>query len=107
MWQNYTLWGAGAGLSYSFGDPALNTGMPWVLNLSVTLQWWAYDAPNPIIDPDVIQTQTDTILSALLAIPLDARTSFIVSGGWFNRAASLPNYSFSNASVLIGASWRF
>jgi hypothetical protein len=46
-------------------------------------------------------------LSILLAIPFDERTTFSISGGRFNRAASLPNYEFTNNSVMFGVSWRF
>jgi tetratricopeptide (TPR) repeat protein len=107
VWQNYTLLGVGGGLSFNFADPLFSSQLPWTISLLGTQQWWQYDAPDPIIDPGVMRYQADTILSIQLAIPFDERTTFSVSGGRFNRAASLPNYEFTNNSVMIGVSWRF
>jgi len=107
VWQNYTLWGVGGGLVFNFADPLFKSQLPWTINLQATQQWWQYDAPDPTIDPGTVRTQSDTILSILLAIPFDERTTFSISGGRFNRAASLPNYEFTNNSVMIGVSWRF
>ncbi len=105
--QNYTLWGVGGALVYSFADPLFKTELPWTINLAVTQQWWQYDAPDRTIDSTTTRAQSDTIFSLQLAIPFDERTTFSISGGRFNRAANLPNYQFTNNSVMFGVSWRF
>ena len=106
-WQNYTLLGVGGALVFNFADPLFKSQLPWTISFSASQQWWQYDAPDPTIDPGTVRTQSDTILSILLAIPFDERTTFSISGGRFNRAASLPNYEFTNNSVMFGVSWRF
>jgi tetratricopeptide (TPR) repeat protein len=105
--QNYMLLGTGAGFAFRFADPLFRSDLPWSISLSANLQWWQYDAPDPIIDPAVIRTQQDTIINLLLAVPFDDRTTFSLSLARFNRGASLPNYEFTNNSVMFGVSWRF
>ncbi|MFZ5784738.1 MAG: tetratricopeptide repeat protein [Pseudomonadota bacterium] len=106
-WQNYTLLGAGGGMAFRFADPVFGSDLPWSLSLSVNQQWWRYDQPDPVVDPGTMRYQGDTILNLLLSIPFDERTTFTTSVGRFNRAASVPNYQFTNNSVLFGVGWRF
>lgn len=105
--QNYLLAGVGGGLAFRFTDPALKTGLPWSINLTVNKQWWTYDAADPIIDPGVIRQQDDTILNLVLSIPFDDRTTFSLSGGRFNRTSDIPNYAFTNNNLMFGIGWRF
>jgi tetratricopeptide (TPR) repeat protein len=106
-WQSYQLWGIGGGMSFRFPDPVLKTGLPWTITLTAGEQWWHYDAPDAIVDPNVYRDQTDFIGTVTLAIPFDERTTVSLSGGRFARSASLPNYAFTNNNVMFGVSWRF
>jgi tetratricopeptide (TPR) repeat protein len=106
-WQSYNLFGIGGGLAFRFMDPFLKTGLPWTINLSVSEQWWAYDQPDPVVDPGTMRYQTDTILNIVLNIPFDERTTFSLSGGRFVRTATVPNYEFTNNSFMFGVTWRF
>jgi len=106
-WQSYQLWGVGGGFAFRFEDPVLKTGLPWTISLSANEQWWAYDQPDPTIDPNVMRYQTDTIVNTVLGVPLDDRTTFSLSGARFVRNATVSNYAFVNNSVLFGVSWRF
>lgn len=105
--QSYTLGGIGAGMSFRFADPLLNSQFAWTINFTLNQQWWAYDTPDPIIDPGVTRTQSDTILSLMLTVPVDERTNFSLAVGRFNRASNLPNYAFVNNNVMFGVSWQF
>ena len=105
--QNYMLLGVGAGFAFRFADPLFRSELPWSISLSANLQWWSYDAPDPIIDPSVTRDQQDTILNLMFAVPFDDRTTFSLSLARFNRAANLPNYAFTNNSIMMGVSWRF
>ena len=105
--QSYSLYGAGGGMSFRFADPALKTGLPWSVTLSVTENWWNYDAPDPQVDPNTFRLQIDTIASVTFAIPFDDRTTFSITGGRFVRQATLANYAFENNSVMFGIGWRF
>ena len=106
-WQSYSLWGFGGGMSFQFPDPILGTGLPWVISFAGSMQWWHYDAPDAIVDPTEYRNQQDVILNVSLAIPLDDRTTFTLSGGRFVRQASIPNYAFDNNNIMFGVSWRF
>jgi tetratricopeptide (TPR) repeat protein len=106
-WQSYRLWSLGGGMTFRFPDPVLKTGQPWSVSLSLAEQWWAYDAPDPTVDPNQMRFQNDTIVNLVLAIPFDDRTTFSLTGGRFIRNASLPNYAFEDNSLMFGVSWRF
>ena len=106
-WQNYMLYGAGGGMSFSFTDPLFKSQMSWSISLFANVQWWAYDQPDAVVDPTTTRQQIDTILNLTLSIPFDQRTMFTVSGGRFVRSSDLPNYAFTNNSALIGVTWRF
>ena len=106
-WQSYTLWGVAGGFAFRFPDPLLKTGLPWSINLSVSEQWWIYDQPDVVVDPNTMRYQNDTILSLVLTVPFDDRTTLSLSGGRFVRASTVPNYAFENNSFMFGVSWRF
>jgi hypothetical protein len=106
-WQSYTLWGVGGGFAFRFVDPLFKSGLPWTINLSVSEQWWTYDQPDVVVDPNIMRYQNDTILSLVLTVPFDDRTTFSLQGGRFVRASTVPNYAFENNSFMFGVSWRF
>jgi Tetratricopeptide repeat len=106
-WQSYQLLGVGGGFAFRFPDPVLKTGGFWTFAVNAAVQWWKYDAPDPTVDPGQDRYQNDTILNVTASIPFDDRTTLTVSGGRFNRTASVANYAFTNNSVLFGISWRF
>jgi hypothetical protein len=106
-WQSYSLAGWGAGMSFHFIDPVLRTNLPWVISLTGSMQWWHYDEPDLVVDPNAYRDQRDLILNVSLAIPFDERTTLAVSAGRFVRQASIPNYAFENNSLMFGVSWRF
>ena len=106
-WQSYNLFGVGGGMAFRFPDPLFKSGLPWTINLSVSEQWWTYDQPDPVVDPNTFRYQNDTILNIVLTVPFDDRTTFSLSGGRFVRAATVPNYEFTNNSFMFGVSWRF
>ena len=105
--QNYMLLGAGVGFAFRFADPLFRSELAWSISFSANLQWWQYDAPDPVIDPSVTREQQDTILNVTLAVPFDDRTTFSLSLARFDRTANLPNYAFINNSVMFGVGWRF
>jgi hypothetical protein len=105
--QSYSLYGAGGGMTFRFADPVLKTTLPWTVTLSVTENWWAYDAPDPQVDPNTYRFQADTISNLTLAIPFDDRTTFSLTGGRYVRTATLANYAFENDSLMFGIGWRF
>jgi hypothetical protein len=106
-WQSYQLWGLGGGMTFRFIDPFLKTQLPWTVSLTVTQQWWHYDAPDPTVDPTTFRDQSDLIANLTIAVPFDDRTTFTLTGGRFVRTATLSNYAFENNNMMFGISWRF
>ncbi len=105
--QSYALYGLNGGMSFRFADPVFKTSLPWSVTLSVTENWWSYDAPDVTIDPNTMRRQVDTIANITFAIPFDERTTFSVTGGRFVRTATLVNYAFENNSLMLGVGWHF
>ncbi|MBS0549786.1 MAG: tetratricopeptide repeat protein [Proteobacteria bacterium] len=105
--QSYWLYGLTGGMSFRFADPVLKTNLPWSVTLSVTENWWRYDAPDATIDPNTMRTQADTIASLTFAVPFDDSTTLSVTGSRYVRTATLPNYAFDNNSLMFGIGWRF
>ena len=54
-----------------------------------------------------MRTQTDVNLGVLLSVPLDDRLTLVAQTTYFQRAASINNYSFNSFSSLLGLGWRF
>ena len=48
----YVLLGVGGGMQFRFADPLFKSQLPWSIALSANVQWWNYDQPDPIVDPD-------------------------------------------------------
>ena len=94
-------------MAFQFADPLFKMPLPWTVALSLTQQWWRYDAPDVQVDATAIRRQTDTILNLSVSIPFDARTTLTISGGRFERSSPLPNYAFDNNNAMFGVSWRF
>lgn len=107
VWQSYQLGGVGGGFSFRFDDPLFKSPFPWSLSFAANVQWWVYDAPDPVVDPSVNRLQTDLILNIQLLVPFDERTNMLASVGRFVRASNVPNYQFVNNSALLGVTWRF
>jgi len=105
--QSYSLYGLGGGMAFRFADPVLKTTLPWSVSLTVTENWWSYDAPDATIDPTAMRRQADTIASLTFAIPFDDRTTFSVTGSRFVRTATIANYAFDNNSLMFGIGWHF
>ena len=107
VWQSYQLGGVGSGFTFKFDDPLFRSPLPWSLSFAANVQWWAYDAPDPVVDSSANRLQTDVILNIQLLVPFDERTNMIGSVGRFVRASNIPNYQFVNNSALLGVTWRF
>ena len=107
LWQNYEMWGIGGGMAFVFPDPLFKMPLPWTIALSLTQQWWRYDAADVQVDANTVRRQTDTIINLTASIPFDARTTLTITGGRSERRSPLPNYAFDNNNAMFGVSWRF
>ncbi len=105
--QSYMLWGLGGGMAFRFADPLFRSAQAWTIGFAYTVQWWTYDAPDVVVDPDTMRLQLDSIFSVTLGVPFDNRTTLRLSGGRFARNSNLPNYAFENMTGMFGVSWRF
>ena len=82
--QGYMLWALGGGMAFRFVDPLFNSLHPWSIGVVYTQQWWAYDAPDPTVDPTTARTQLDSIVSVTLSVPFDDMPQMLerLLGAW-------------------------
>jgi len=105
--QSYGEAGFGGALTWRFEDPAGINGRKWTLAGNAALAFATYDQPDPFIQPGTVRTQTDVNLGLLLSVPLDDRLTVVAQTTYFQRSASINNYSFNSFSSLLGLGWRF
>jgi hypothetical protein len=105
--QSFSQGGFGSALAVRFTDPVGINGRKWYVTGNAGFQLAGYDQPDPTVDPDATRRQTDLNLGLLLAIPLDDRTTLVGQTTYFQRFASINNYSFNSFNGLIGIGWRF
>ena len=105
--QSYGEAGVGGSLTWRFEDPLGLNGRKWTLAGNAALAFATYDQPDPFIQPGTVRTQTDVNLGLLLSVPLDDRLTLVGQTTYFQRSASINNYSFNSFSSLLGLGWRF
>lgn len=105
--QSYGEAGVGGSLTWRFEDPAGINGRKWTLAGNAALAFATYDQPDPFIQPGTVRSQTDVNLGLLLSVPLDDRLTLVGQTTYFQRSASINNYSFNSFSSLLGIGWRF
>ena len=105
--QSYGEAGLGGSLTLRFEDPVGINGRKWTLAGNAALAFATYDQPDPFIQPGTVRSQTDVNLGLLLSVPLDDRLTLVGQTTYFQRSASINNYSFNSFSSLLGIGWRF
>jgi len=105
--QSYGEAGVGGSLTWRFEDPVGINGRKWTLAGNAALAFATYDQPDPFIQPGTVRSQTDVNLGLLLSVPLDDRLTLVGQTTYFQRSASINNYSFNSFSSLLGIGWRF
>lgn len=105
--QSYGEAGLGGSLTWRFEDPVGINGRKWTLAGNAALAFATYDQPDPFIQPGTVRSQTDVNLGLLLSVPLDDRLTLVGQTTYFQRSASINNYSFDSFSSLLGIGWRF
>ncbi|WP_425069815.1 tetratricopeptide repeat protein [Reyranella sp.] len=105
--QSYGEAGLGGSLTWRFEDPVGLNGRKWTLAGNAALAFATYDQPAPFVQPGTVRTQTDVNLGLLLSVPLDDRLTLVGQTTYFQRSASINNYSFNSFSSLLGLGWRF
>lgn len=106
-YQTYGEAGFGAALTARFDDPAGINGRKWTLAGNAGMAFATYDQPDPFVQPGQIRSQTDLNLGLTLSVPLDDRLTVVAQTTYFQRAATINNYSFNSFSGLLGLGWRF
>ncbi len=105
--QSYGEAGFGGSLTLRFEDPAGINGRKWTLAGNAAMAFATYDQPDPFVQAGTVRSQTDVNLGLLLSVPLDDRLTLVGQTTYFQRSASINNYSFNSFSSLIGIGWRF
>lgn len=105
--QSYGEAGFGGSLTLRFTDPVGFNGRKWSLAGNAAMAFATYDQPDPFVQAGTVRSQTDVNLGLLLSVPLDDRFTLVGQTTYFQRSASINNYSFNSFSSLLGIGWRF
>lgn len=102
-----TEYAFGVGFLWSFGSPLKWLSAPWALIGNATRAYTIYDSVDSTISTAQIRTDRDWRLTLTQAIPLSDDWSVVTTLGRTLRASTLPNFSYENDSVTVGANLRF
>jgi hypothetical protein len=97
----------GAGLSRDFAVPVAGREQIWTVWLHGGWGRTAYDAPNPIVDPDVFRVDREWRAALTLEAPLNAWADLGASISYAKVNSTLPNYDTTNWSFTFGPYARF
>jgi hypothetical protein len=81
--------------------------LPWLTALSVGRLWYQYDAPDPFVDPDVTRFDRRWRLTATQNVPITERIGIFFELQRDVVSSTLPNFAYSNVSVVLGPKFLF
>lgn len=79
----------------------------WVITPSAGILFTTYDAPNAIVDPGMTRKDQEYRVSVSLDAPLTSLLGISVTLQYARNASNLPNYRYSNTSIMVGPTLRF
>lgn len=91
---------------HSYASPLKGGGL-WTTSVWGGLQRRAYDAADPVIDPNVARRDTEWRIGIGQTVPLSAAWSLLVQLEHVKTDSKLPNYDNKNTSLFVAASYRF
>jgi hypothetical protein len=105
--QTYQEYGGGFSAIATFGNPLGFDDEEWSVTLAGNVAFAAYDAPDPTVDPSNTRTQRDLSGSLVLSVPIRDGFSLVTQATYTNRAASIVNYAYNAATVMVGGAFHF
>jgi hypothetical protein len=102
-WQ-YSL---AAGISKQYAAPFGLTQFPWVANLSLRGIWTDYQAADPTVDPNTVREDRELDVTVGNNFGMTQDLSLLLQAQYTDHNSNIPNYRFTDTSVIMGATWSF
>jgi hypothetical protein len=83
------------------------TADQWTTTVFVVHSWYDFDTPDPVIDPGTTRRDREWRIGIGQVVPLSDAWSVLAQVEHIDNDSNLPNYTFTNTSVLVGVSYRF
>jgi len=96
-----------AGISKQYAAPFGITQFPWTATLSLRGIWWNYNAADPTVDPSTVRQDQELDLIAGNSFGLTQDISLLLQLQYTDHFSNIPNYRFTDTSVVMGATWSF
>lgn len=96
-----------AGISKQYGAPFKLTGFPWVATLAVQGIWTNYQAADSTVDPNTVRQDAELDVIAGNSFGLTPDLALLLQVQYTNHDSNIPNYRFTDTSVVMGATWSF
>lgn len=94
-------------LAQQFASPFGLTPLPWTVGATGTFRKSKFDEPDPAIDPDLTREDDRTDYGLSLTVRMSRRSDLLFSVQYTDRESNLPNFTYDNLHVSIGAQWRY
>jgi len=105
--QSFGQWLAEAALSYEFAPPFSSIPRSWAVTTFGRLIKTDFDAPNPFVDPRAGHADFEWVVGVTVNMPITRTFGISTTVQYDQVNSSLPNYGFSNFSILSGPTARF
>ncbi len=83
------------------------TRFPWAVDLSARGTWTDYQAPDPSVDPNTARSDDELRLTLSNTAGITQDLSLLLQVQYADHQSNLPNFVFTNTSVLFGGTWSF
>lgn len=105
--DQYRTIGATFFLAQQFASPFDLTLLPWALSAMGTFRRSKFDEPDPSVDPDVTREDDRTDYGLNLTARLSRRSDLLLVVQYTDRESNLPNFTYDNLAVSLGAQYRY
>jgi tetratricopeptide (TPR) repeat protein len=105
--QSFGQWLVEAAASYEFAPPFSSIPRSWAVTTFGRLIKTDFDAANPFIDPRAGHADFEWVVGVTFNMPITRTFGISTTVQYDQVSSSLPNYGFSNLSILSGPTARF
>lgn len=91
----------------SYPPPMLAVGLPWTTTLSASALRREYRGADPNVDKLTVRQDTEWRLSLVNTVPLSRDVGLLMQLDYTKLPSTLPNYSFTNTSGVLGVIWKY
>jgi tetratricopeptide (TPR) repeat protein len=100
-------YGGGATYDVAYTGPVGSPSLPWETALSVGRLWYDYEGPDPFVDPSVTRFDRRWRIALTQNVPITDRFGVYFQLQRDIVSSNLPNFAYSNVSVIIGPRFVF